>query len=46
MGKEAILKAKNLGGFFFYLLLMFIYHLLPKCEVITGKSQTEVSLGQ
>ena len=36
----------NLRGLCFYLLLIFIYHLLTESEVITGKSQTEVSLGQ
>ena len=36
----------NLGGIFFYLLPIFIYHLLTESEVMTGKSQTEVSLGQ
>ena len=46
MGKQALLEAMNLRGLCFYLLLIFIYHLLTESEVITGKSQTEVSLGQ
>ena len=46
MGKQAILQAMNLGGIFFSLLPIFIYHLLTKSKVITGNSQTEVSLCQ
>lgn len=45
-GQASTTEAMNLRGLCFYLLLIFIYHLLTESEVITGKSQTEVSLGQ
>ena len=39
-------RGNEFGRLLFLLAAHFIYHLLTECEVITGKSQTEVSLGQ
>ena len=45
-GQASNTIGNEFGRHLFYLLPIFIYHLLTESEVITGNSQTEVSLCQ